>query len=86
MASTEITQTPATIAVLPAISVKAERGMISSTKDGERREREDGDAGEHARHTTLIADFRSRFLGFEVHGRQSYAGCGPVPVRPGGNR
>ena len=31
MASTETTQTPAIIAVLPAMSVKAERGMISST-------------------------------------------------------
>ena len=87
MASAETTQTPAIMAVLPAISVNAERGMISSTtRMVERRQRQDGDAGEQARHTTVVADFGGRFLGFEVHGGQSYAGRARPPPGPGGNR
>ena len=87
MASTETTQTPAIMAVLPAISVNAERGMTSSTtRMVSGRQRQDGDAGQDARQATVIADFGGRFLRFEVHGGRYYAGCDPAPPGPGGNR
>ena len=76
MASAETTQTPAIIAVLPAISVKAERGMISSTTRIVRTASARMVMLASTRATPLwlrISDVC--FLWFEVHGWQSYAGC-----------
>ena len=75
MARTETTQTPAIMAVLPAISANAERGMTSSTTRivmaaSARMVTLASIAGQAA----VVADFGGRFLRFEVHGRRYYAG------------
>ena len=55
-------------------------------EDGMSRQRQDGDAGEHARHATVVADFGGRFLRVRGSWGAILRRLVPAPPGPGGNR